>query len=80
MWGVSKIVGILLKLVPVPGLGFVLGFAAGYIIEGIFSAWFNSKKKKRVQNSFYSSSRSLLNRKSTDITKYVGCFFKSLGA
>jgi len=80
VWGVSTIVKLLLKLVPVPGLGFVLGFAAGFVVEGIFSAWFNSKKKKRVQNSFYSSSKYLLNQKSTDITKYVGCFFNSLGA
>ena len=44
--GASRFVDLLLKLVPVPGLGFVLGFAAGYVIEGIFSAWFDSEKKK----------------------------------
>jgi len=80
VWGVSKVVSLLLKLVPVPGLGFVLGFAAGFLIERIFSAWFNSKKKKRVQNTFYSTTKPLLNKKSTDVTKYVGGFLKSLGA
>ena len=80
IWGVSKVVGILLKLVPVPGVAFVLGFAAGYVIEGIFSSWFNDKKKKRMQNSFYSRSAILIKQKSTDIKKYVECFFKCLGA
>ena len=80
IWCASKFVDLLLKLVPVPGVGFVLGFAAGYVIEALFSAWFNDQKKIRIQNSFYSSTISLLSAKSTDITKYLECFAKSLGA
>ena len=77
---VSKISEKLLKLVPIPGISFVLGFAAGYAIEGIFSAWFTSKKKKRIKNSFYTSARPLLQHKSTNFLKYINYFIKSLKA
>ena len=74
------VVDLLLKLVPVPGLGFVLGFLAGILIQKIFSSLFNKNKTKRVQNKFYSSTEPLVKKKSTDVKGYITGFINSLGA